>query len=287
MELLIGFHNFHSAFKRLPSDIKDDQGKPILSWRVDLLQMVAPDLFQRFRLNESWDSPHNKALLASMPLQYALPTDREPDATRILRPIVANQKTPSSFTEIQDKLDQTIALLVSDSEVPWTKPTDHAVDQADPWKGIARHTSFGFYDGSVFEIDQQAVGKNLISGFTIAGSDGSVPTKEQKSRRSFRRHDEAKYVAAMQKDIAPRLAKAGLRKDMVSQFHPREPSGAPLNAKEVNALISSSDAYLVTFGLQYLKNSKAKYDWQTLKPLLTHPMGHIRVRAKVLIFYDG
>src|SRR5207253_9743746 len=47
------------------------KGRALLSWRVALLPFLEQDaLFREFKLNEPWDSPHNKKLLAKMPKVY-------------------------------------------------------------------------------------------------------------------------------------------------------------------------------------------------------------------------
>lgn len=46
-------------------------GKLMLSWRVHLLPYLnEQELYQRFQLDEPWDSPHNLALLPSIPSCY-------------------------------------------------------------------------------------------------------------------------------------------------------------------------------------------------------------------------
>ncbi|HKB04137.1 MAG TPA: DUF1559 domain-containing protein, partial [Gemmataceae bacterium] len=51
-----------------PADITDKAGKPLLSWRVELLPyMEQADLYKQFRRDEPWDSEHNLQLLAKMP----------------------------------------------------------------------------------------------------------------------------------------------------------------------------------------------------------------------------
>jgi hypothetical protein len=48
--------------------IYDKAGKPLLSWRVAILPYQDEEaLYKEFRLDEPWDSPHNKSLIARMP----------------------------------------------------------------------------------------------------------------------------------------------------------------------------------------------------------------------------
>lgn len=54
-----------------PTDIYDNQGRPLFSWRVRLLPYMnvpyAQTAYERLRLDEPWDSPHNTAVLATLP----------------------------------------------------------------------------------------------------------------------------------------------------------------------------------------------------------------------------
>ena len=75
-QLAIAVHNYASTYQnRLPSAaIYSKDGKPLLSWRVTLLPYVEEDaLYKEFKLDEPWDSEHNKKLLARMPKVYAPP----------------------------------------------------------------------------------------------------------------------------------------------------------------------------------------------------------------------
>ena len=62
-------HNYREAHGRFPAPaIQGKDGKPLLSWRVAILPYLEEDgLYQSFKLDEPWDSPHNKPLLERMP----------------------------------------------------------------------------------------------------------------------------------------------------------------------------------------------------------------------------
>jgi RNA polymerase sigma factor (sigma-70 family) len=72
-ELALALHNYNDVHGHLPPPaITDKTGKPLLSWRVAILPFIDQDaLYKEFKLNESWDSPHNKKLLAKMPRIFA------------------------------------------------------------------------------------------------------------------------------------------------------------------------------------------------------------------------
>src|SRR5262245_23181706 len=64
-QLALAAHNYHDQHSLLPSDVVDKKGKAILSWRVRLLPFLEQKaLYEKFKLDEPWDSKHNKKLLA-------------------------------------------------------------------------------------------------------------------------------------------------------------------------------------------------------------------------------
>jgi len=51
----------------------DAENRPLLSWRVHLLEFVDPGLYWQFHLDEPWNSPHNHQLISEMPAVYRSP----------------------------------------------------------------------------------------------------------------------------------------------------------------------------------------------------------------------
>jgi len=79
-QLVIAMHNYHNDYNCMPPHaIYDKAGKkPLLSWRVAILPYLEPHrdmdaLYKRFKLDEPWDSPNNKALIKDMPKFFAMP----------------------------------------------------------------------------------------------------------------------------------------------------------------------------------------------------------------------
>ena len=73
-QLHLAAQNFQDAYgKPLPTDKGLRGDKPnYLGWRFFLLPFIEQDnLYRQFRLDEPWDSPHNKKLLARRPKVYA------------------------------------------------------------------------------------------------------------------------------------------------------------------------------------------------------------------------
>ena len=85
-QMALAMHNFNDSTGQLPpAVVYDRDGKPLYSWRVLLLPYVEENqLYNEFHLDEPWDSPNNKPLLARMPKIYAPPRSgppKEPYAT--------------------------------------------------------------------------------------------------------------------------------------------------------------------------------------------------------------
>jgi RNA polymerase sigma factor (sigma-70 family) len=73
--------NYHDTFGHFPTDVTDKAGKPLLSWRVEILPYVEADnLYKQFKRDEPWDSPHNLKLLSRMPDVFRVAIDPK-DAT--------------------------------------------------------------------------------------------------------------------------------------------------------------------------------------------------------------
>jgi hypothetical protein len=132
--------DYYDTFKTFPTDIVDGQGKPLLSWRVRLLPFIEGDnLYKAFKLNEPWDSAHNKELIAKIPPTYMHPYEDEKSG----KACVVAPRGPSTFFGIgkprrKREIHNPLAvMLVGPEHAPiWTKPEDLAFDPANPEKGL-------------------------------------------------------------------------------------------------------------------------------------------------------
>jgi RNA polymerase sigma factor (sigma-70 family) len=72
-KVALALQNYNDTYGRLPPPaIADRKSKALLSWRVALLPYLdQQELYKEFKLDEPWDSEHNKKLLAKMPAVYA------------------------------------------------------------------------------------------------------------------------------------------------------------------------------------------------------------------------
>jgi hypothetical protein len=187
--IAIGLHGFAGAYRgTLPASAScDAKGKPMTSWRVYLAPFVGgEEILNEYKFDEPWDSDSNKKLLKKMPAAYARPGD--PDAAKGIThyrgfagkhaafapPAALKDMIPPGFNlpkDFTDGLANTILVADAADGVPWTKPDEIVVDDADkalPKFGGLVDTSFhaAFGDGQVRffpkSVDQKSL-RALIS----------------------------------------------------------------------------------------------------------------------------
>jgi prepilin-type processing-associated H-X9-DG protein len=163
--------NFESAFRRFPAAYsQSEDGKPLLSWRVHVLPFIEEsNLYEQFKLDEPWDSPHNLALLERMPATYRGPQSQAPPGHTVYlgvmgqnaafgNPQQAGRGSAASggrFATITDGSSNTVmAVEVSDElAVPWTKPdAEIDLENFESWQFYGQFpggTNAAFCDGSV------------------------------------------------------------------------------------------------------------------------------------------
>lgn len=120
----------HKGFP--PAASYSDDGKPLLSWRVHILPHLpnGEALYKQFKLDQPWDSEHNKKLLAKMPPAFAYDRKEGGTHTRCLAVLgektVLRAKGSIQESDVKDSERDTalIAEVAEQHAVPWTKPAD-------------------------------------------------------------------------------------------------------------------------------------------------------------------
>jgi prepilin-type processing-associated H-X9-DG protein len=162
----LAHHNYISANNTFPmAAIADKDGKPLLSWRVAILPYIEQqELYNKFKLDEPWDSPNNKPLIQEMPATYLCPDRKNPEAgTTTYRMFVgtgalSEEGQATGLANITDGTSNTILVVESKDAVTWTKPDDLKFDpEAKPslfGAGSLHPGGFNalFADGSVHFI---------------------------------------------------------------------------------------------------------------------------------------
>ena len=167
---LLTYEQQHGVFP--PAYIPDKNGKPMHSWRVLILPyMEQKGLYDQYRFNEPWDSPHNKALAAQMPSVYACPSEGLPSSGRTSYAMFVGPHAFSpgpkgrKISEISDGCSNTIMVAEAvDAHINWMEPRD--LD--------AEHMRFQVNGSGNIRSEDAKISSRHSGGANVAFCDGSV-----------------------------------------------------------------------------------------------------------------
>ncbi|MHC4399752.1 MAG: DUF1559 family PulG-like putative transporter [Planctomycetota bacterium] len=162
---MLRYNEHHGHFPVWASRSPD--GKPLLSWRVHLLPFLGErPLYERFHLDEPWDSAHNLSLVGQMPAAYRSHDELESGKTSFM--VFADDEAPFGeeqgirMIDIWDGPSNTIMAIEAgpDRAVPWTKPEDLPFDRKDPKPALGQPMRARFlavyFDGTVHGVTKEA-----------------------------------------------------------------------------------------------------------------------------------
>ncbi len=126
---MLTYEQAHGCFP--PAFVPDKDGKPMHSWRVLLLPYLDQKaIYDQYRFDEPWNSPHNRKLAAQMPSVYRCPSDESPRPNTSYAMLVG----PHAFSdgphgrpmdEIKDGLSETIMVAEAAGDgINWMEPRD-------------------------------------------------------------------------------------------------------------------------------------------------------------------
>ncbi|MEZ6136091.1 MAG: DUF1559 domain-containing protein [Pirellulaceae bacterium] len=192
-QIALGIHNYASANNCFPpnAQARGASGRSGLSWRVHLLPYLGEvELYEKFKLDEPWDSPHNIQLLPQMPRVYESVTllgesrPAKPFHTTYVSPVgektIFGGKQPVTFSMITDGTSNTAMLveLAPEHAIAWTSPEEYPYDPQMPAAKLYDRdgkTMVALGDGSVrsLQIDNSSDVWNAL--FTMNGGETVNP----------------------------------------------------------------------------------------------------------------
>lgn len=183
-QIALAFHNYESAYRRLPRANGNGEGNKIgLSWRVHLLPYLDESpLYREFHLDEPWDSEHNKPLIAKMPKLFRSPGVEEPGKTTFHvftgKGTLFDGDRGKTFADIKDGMSNTLLAFCAAPETAteWTRPGGLEFDPKTCRELLGKTDGEGFYavmvDGAARQIPSKITAENLALWIQIG--DGQV-----------------------------------------------------------------------------------------------------------------
>ena len=177
---LLAYHKDKGKFP--PAATLSKEGKPLLSWRVQILPYLGHNLlYKQFKQNEPWDSEHNKKLIRRIPPSFRETQDDLNKGTTAfqapvgLATIFPPGGTGTNSIQIINELSNTIMIVKvpEDKSAIWTKPEDWEIDvnlsAKDLLKGFTNAIVFACADGEVKTMPLKVAEDNIKSMLAIEG----------------------------------------------------------------------------------------------------------------------
>jgi hypothetical protein len=135
----VALQSYHEVYGELPpAVVRGKDGEPLYSWRVALLPFLEEtNIYREFKLDEPWDSEHNKKFLEPTPRCYqpAGGGNDAPGLTRyqvIVGPGTAFERDGLTWDDFPDGLSSTLVVVEAGEPVPWSQPADLTYDPVRP-----------------------------------------------------------------------------------------------------------------------------------------------------------
>ena len=177
---LLAYHKDKGKFP--PAATLSKEGKPLLSWRVQILPYLGHNLlYKQFKQNEPWDSEQNKKLIRRIPPSFRETQDDLNKGTSPfqapvgLATIFPPGGTGTNSIQIINELSNTIMIVKvpEDKSAIWTKPEDWEIDvnlsAKDLLKGFTNAIVFACADGEVKTMPLKDAEVKIKSMLAIEG----------------------------------------------------------------------------------------------------------------------
>lgn len=180
-QLALAMHNYHDVNGRFPpAVVVGPDGKTTHSWRVAILPYLDQStLYGQYNVNEPWDGPNNRKLLARIPAVYrAAPDDTSTNTSYFALTgggSIFDTKEGSALRDIVDGTLNTILFVEAKREIPWLKPEDLPYDPTGELPTLGGFSPGGFNtafaDGAVRFLSATIDKTTLRALITRAGSE--------------------------------------------------------------------------------------------------------------------
>jgi beta-lactamase regulating signal transducer with metallopeptidase domain len=188
-QLALAMHNYHDKHAHFPpAVVMGPDGKTTHSWRVELLSYLdAKALFDRYQMNEPWDSENNKKVLEQMPDVFRSPHD-DPKSTNsgyyvlVGRGTIFEGPEGIKISDIMDGTSNTLMIVEAKRSIPWTKPEDIPYDRDKPVPELGGFVKGEFAaalaDGSAHRFQTEDIAPGLLRRL-IMRNDGNPISWDQ------------------------------------------------------------------------------------------------------------
>ncbi len=261
-----GVQRYIAKNKFIPyRNVKSSTGSMVLSWRVMLLPYLGyQELYERFNLEEPWDSPHNVRLLSYIPDVYVSPErfDWQTNWLGMAGNGYALGTNDLEFVSADPWADTVLMVEANDSQaVPWTKPQDYLLTDDKIKLDLGSQRALGIFsiwgDGSIGLIPASTYWADLHAACTVEGAENQPASKIKRAVRldddleAF--EDNIKLTEKMAPTVTPEV-KATVQAKPVEPELPRD---AVPTAQQIK---SASEGFRRLFAekLANAQDSKAK-----------------------------
>ncbi len=176
----VAMHMYHDQHKSFPPAVLlGPDGQTPYSWRVALLPFLGhQELYDRYRRDEPWDSPHNLQVLNEMPDMYRAPGALKDATESSLFALVgrgtafSSRHEGCSFADMVDGTSNTILLVRAQRGIPWTQPEDIGYDPQMAVPSLGGFYANGFHalfaDGAVHFLSS-SLSESLLRAMITRG----------------------------------------------------------------------------------------------------------------------